>query len=109
MNGDIARSNDTICMSVTYTSTTSVSENELNPIRLYPNPAYDRVTLDFGQLVGQGKLQLFDLQGKLIREATINLGSPYEMTLEGMPTGLYQYVVQTSNNFYRGRLMKARP
>lgn len=109
MNGDITRTNDTICMQITYDAATSVSENALNPIKLYPNPAYDRVTLDFGQLSGQGRLQLFDLQGKLVRETALDLGSPYEMTLEGMPTGLYQYVVQSSSQFYRGRLMKARP
>lgn len=109
MNGDITRTNDTICMQITYDAATSVAENALNPIKMYPNPAYDRVTLDFGQLSGLGKLQLFDLQGKLVREEAIELSSPYEMTLEGMPTGLYQYVVQNNNQFYRGRLMKARP
>ncbi len=109
MNGDITRSNDTICMIITYDAATSVAEEGLNPIKLYPNPAYDRVTLDFGELSGQGKLQLFDLQGKLMREITIDLSSAYEMTLEGLATGLYQYVLQSNSRFYRGRLMKAQP
>jgi hypothetical protein len=109
MNGDITRTNDTICMQITYDAATSVSENALNPIKLYPNPAYDRVTLDFGELTGKGKLQLFDMQGKLMREVQLNLDGTYELTLEGLPTGLFQYVLQTENNYYRGRLMKARP
>ncbi len=109
MNGDVARSNDTICAEVTYDPATSVVENSRNPIRLFPNPATDLVTLDFGELRGNGSLQLYDLQGRLLRKQEISMDSPYELRLEGLATGLYQYVLHHQQLTYTGRLMKQQP
>lgn len=110
MTGDISRSNDTSCASITFVpQATSVAEETLNPIRTYPNPAADYLHFDFGDWQGKAQLQVYDLQGRRMGSWEIAVDEPYRLQVNEWADGLYQYVLVYNERQYTGRLMKSQP
>lgn len=74
-----------------------VDEDEWN---IYPNPAYDKASIELSILYGQEiQVTIFDVTGKTVwnYESQI-LGSPVlEVNLEDIPSGIYQVVLRTNN------------
>ncbi len=69
---------------------------ELNPelVSLYPNPATNKVTVDFG-ILEASSVKLYDLSGKLILSTEGNLIQKVELSTEGIAQGMYQVKVAT--------------
>ncbi|MGY3088067.1 hypothetical protein ACVWYF_001100 [Hymenobacter sp. UYAg731] len=59
-------------------------------IGLYPNPATDRLTLDLTAVAAAPcEVRLFSLTGQLLRHETLAGGQLQEVSLTGIPAGLY--------------------
>ena len=79
--------------SVFFGTNTSVQDWSQVPVRLFPNPATDRVSLSFelpqSQLM---RFEIYDLQGRLLHtnQAQLSAGSvQHELNVSALPTGLY--------------------
>jgi hypothetical protein len=64
---------------------------DINPeslgLRLYPNPAKDRVTLESHSLT-TGRYSIYDLIGKVVMQGNTS-GSRTEISVSHLPKGLY--------------------
>jgi hypothetical protein len=72
-------------------------------IKFYPNPATDIITVELPANITQASLQLFDLQGRLIKQETIHHKSV--LNVAGLHPGLYLYKVVAENQDYNGKLL----
>ncbi len=67
-------------------------ENEISTseLKLFPNPAQDKVTLYNKNLLPISRVEVYNNQGQLIHTKSINQNGPtLELNIEGLPTGLY--------------------
>ena len=64
---------------------TGVDENGIELIRLYPNPAKDKIRIE--DLEGQHEVQIYNAFGLLIK--TTSLNGDDEINIEGLSSGLY--------------------
>ncbi len=57
--------------------------------KLYPNPASNQVNLDFGTQLNQVEVQVFNVQGRLIKEISKQQQSQIKLSTENFSTGIY--------------------
>ena len=60
----------------------------LNDLAIYPNPAVERVTVQWNNSIIQ-KLELKDITGRLIKTIHVNSSSPVSIDRGGLSSGLY--------------------
>ena len=64
---------------------TSVNENDIELVRLYPNPASDKIRIE--GLEGEHEAWIYNAFGLLVR--TLNINGDDEIGIEGLSAGLY--------------------
>ena len=64
---------------------TSVNENDIELVRLYPNPASDKIRIE--GLEGEHEARIYNAFGLLVR--TLNINGNDEIGIEGLSAGLY--------------------
>ena len=57
------------------------------PLRLYPNPAIDRVTIDLGKKVDHGAIVITDASGRVLLSRCINNSTRESIGLKGLKQG----------------------
>jgi hypothetical protein len=58
--------------------------------RVYPNPAKDIITIEFGlNLQEPLSVRLLNMQGNLIKETTVKSGKKLNLNISGLPEGIY--------------------
>lgn len=87
----------------TYTNTsTLLNENEFNDLQInvFPNPASDLIAIQIGGLVKSDmKVELYDLQGKLIKSSIINIGQTISyFDIQTLYSGVYFVKFSNGNN-----------
>jgi hypothetical protein len=84
--------------------TTSISE-ALKPVsyKIYPNPAEEYVSIDLPIMYNTGTLQIYNLQGQLVKSVTITTGGTQSVRVAEMPNGIYTLVVYSAPNKLLGR------
>ncbi len=85
--------------------TTGNIELEKIDITLFPNPARDKVTIQFSKMPEQGtRIQLLDMTGKQLIDQIVE--SPYEeLNVQSQPAGIYLVKVVTATNYKIDRLV----
>lgn len=84
-----------------------VQSNKI-PIRVYPNPAQNKLTFDFSELVTKaGYLSIYDNWGKLMAQIEIEKNSHhYALALESYTSGMYYYsYISNTANQYNGKFV----
>ena len=76
------------------TSSTEVAENK--PL-IYPNPSNGYFNISFGSNVNAATIQIFDLNGKLLREKTFQNTSLERFDISTLPKGMYMVISITDN------------
>jgi len=79
---------------------TAIEDYSQDEILLYPNPV--RNDLYFKGMTGEGEVQLFDLNGRLILSETTN----DRLNLNGVRTGIYILKLVTNNKLYVFKIVK---
>ena len=79
-----------------------VPENHDSPIKIYPNPANDYITVET-DIFGTSKLELFDIQGSKV--FSLDISGNKQISVSQLKTGLYFYRVTSNNKFYNGKLI----
>jgi hypothetical protein len=64
----------------------------IDPVKVYPNPARDYVNIDFER--SMELIVLFDVNGRKIREEKV-LDDQYKLTLSGIDPGIYFLMIQS--------------
>ena len=77
---------------------------EVRPYMFYPNPAQDRLRLQYSPDVEPAKIELYDLQGRLVRSQ----GSAFESVDMGqLPTGTYTLrVIMDDGQVFTDKVVK---
>ena len=77
---------------------------EVRPYMFYPNPAQDRLRLQYSPDVDPAKIELYDLQGRLVRSQ----GSAFESVDMGqLPTGTYTLrVIMDDGQVFTDKVVK---
>ena len=79
-------------------STNAISSPESTPsITAYPNPAKNRLTVDFGGAQFE-TLQVINTAGVVVREVRLGGQTHYSLPLKGLPAGVYLYRLQNGES-----------
>lgn len=63
--------------------------NNINAIKIYPNPTSKNLIVSFGSLINNGQLNITNALGEIIYSETIHNEAKKELYLENISTGLY--------------------
>ena len=85
---------DTLRTTVTITAAGFSSSVAAGSWQLFPNPAQDAVTLTSSTYAGPVRVQVYDLHGRLVREAQLE-AVPGRLSVSGLPAGLYHLRLHT--------------
>ncbi len=86
------------------TTPTSIEEAEEVSIKLYPNPAYNNVTISFSSTNNTANIQLFDMVGKVVLDKEISSEEP--INIENLKSGIYLYNIVVDGKSQSGKLFK---
>lgn len=81
--------------------TISIDEVDLNnEVKVYPNPASEYVNLDLGEIEGELKINVIDLQGRTVIQSVeqVTSGSTLPVSLETLTPGVYFMNLQHGEN-----------
>lgn len=87
-----------------------ISLHETKPLtncfKIFPNPAKDRLTLDFEGSF-EGELSIIDSSGKLFMEQKVNLpiGGQFDLNIQPLPNGMYIFKLSDGNQSKSERLI----
>ncbi|MEM6265073.1 MAG: T9SS type A sorting domain-containing protein, partial [Bacteroidota bacterium] len=97
-------SNDTLCVFVGLGSFTSISSSDvLQAIKLYPQPANERVYIQTSTGTQVKKWEIYTLQGKRIRSGE-ELGQ--SLSIKDLPAGIYHFRIETQKGRFNQKLVK---
>lgn len=93
-------------MSVFGVSTPNV-EQQLTSVEVFPNPARDRVYINYATTGGQGNIILMDMQGKVLyNEAIVKTSGTAMINMEAMVPGIYVVKVTTGSESHVEKVVK---
>lgn len=80
---------------------------EEKPIRLFPNPASQKITIQVGSIVGpNAQLQVFDVLGRQVYQTQLGDRQQDIISLQGWATGTYLYEIRQGEQRYFGKFVK---
>ncbi len=84
---------------------TGISENNLKPFSIFPNPASGSFSIQFAEPVNEGLIQIYDLNGSLLIENKISDGMIKINENRELKNSVYLIVVQNQNQIFREKLI----
>jgi hypothetical protein len=81
-----------------------INNNDL--VSVYPNPVSREITIDLSKINENCKVQLFNLESKLLTSWDLKGGSVYPANLGQYANGMYILKISTANSNYLIRLVK---
>jgi hypothetical protein len=73
---------------------------------IYPNPANDRITLNFGSPVEKAIISIFDVQGRLIISKSVANTAIENLEIDQFGSGIYLIKVASENHLLNSKFMK---
>ena len=88
---------------------TSIKESEINPIRLYPNPVYDQLQIEFNEaIIADGVIRIIDPIGQIVYTKQIN-SSKETISVSHLFSGVYVVQYTTSDNkIFQSKFIKIK-
>ncbi|MFA5540403.1 MAG: T9SS type A sorting domain-containing protein [Bacteroidales bacterium] len=85
---------------------TNVETGERESIKVYPNPARDYVYVDIEATnFEKGEIELFDMQGKLVKKAKLNAKQRNRIDVSNLNSGAYTYNVSLNGKTISGKVI----
>jgi len=85
---------------------TNLETGEREAIKVYPNPAKDFVYVDIEATnFDKGEIELFDMQGKLLKRAKLNAKQGNRVDVSDLNTGAYSYNVSLNGKTISGKVI----
>ncbi|TAE54933.1 MAG: T9SS C-terminal target domain-containing protein [Bacteroidetes bacterium] len=76
------------------------------PVRIFPNPAADVVTIEWDQRLPEAQIQVFDIQGAKVYEQPVLQAVSSRISLSGLPAGLYLVQISSGGRSARQLIRK---
>jgi hypothetical protein len=83
----------------------SIHELDLNVIKIYPNPTNEFLQIDFQHLTGLKQIEIFDLQGKLIKQFE-TYENNYYLNTEILNRGAYVFRCKSNLRIFYNKIIK---
>ena len=94
---------DTIKQTINVTD--GINEIAINSLKIMPNPAHERFTIDFGTaLLNEAQLEVFDILGKKMNAYTLNIAKT-EINISGYERGVYLLKILINNQIFSKKLV----
>ena len=78
-------------------STIGIDENYLSSgIKVYPNPANDKLYIDLNTLISGGRIEIINTLGKVVLQKEIGVSKVIELNIDHLKAG--EYIVRIINN-----------
>jgi len=87
-----------------YSSVVSVPQNRVMPIRLYPNPAQDIVSVESQTA---GRIALYSIAGQQVLEQELQEGHT-QLSVQSLRPGIYVYHCHSATAYHTGRIVVSR-
>ncbi len=101
LTGDMDGSNDTMCVPITVFDNTSLNENGVGALTLYPNPVHDVIMLT-GLNSDVKEISITDAAGRTVENRTWETNeSGAIIDAAQLESGCYFLIIQTSDGFHR--------
>ena len=86
---------------------TASHESGLNTegVSVYPNPFTSTLTVDFDNVILNGKLQIVNQMGQILRTTTLN-GNRFELSLVDLPKGVYWLCIKSEWGVWVRKVVK---
>jgi hypothetical protein len=85
---------------------TNVETGEKETIKVYPNPAKDYIYVDIEATnFDKGEIELFDMQGKLLKRAKLNAKQGNRVDISNLNAGAYSYNVSLNGKTISGKII----
>jgi photosystem II stability/assembly factor-like uncharacterized protein len=88
-----------------YPAVVNETDKENRMIRIYPNPAKDKITIETNQILDQGKLSVTNIHGQEILTQKIK-GINAEVSISNLPGGIYFVKISDDNTIFTGKFVK---
>ncbi len=89
------------------TSISNFKNQTIEKINVYPNPSKDVFYFNIDDMnVLNGKLFIYNIQGKIIDSKVINSNNRIKYNSSGINSGMYFYKLINDNDIYTGKLIK---
>jgi hypothetical protein len=83
-----------------------IETGEKETIKVYPNPAKDYVYVDIEATnFMQSEIELFDMQGKLVKKAKLNAKQGNRIDVSNLNSGAYTYNVMLNSKTISGKII----
>jgi len=105
--GDRKEAGDITMVNTEFTTPTNEVAIEHNFL-VFPNPTQSRVYVNFtSEVLGQGDLQLLDIQGRLVKTESISIRNynSHILDVNNVPAGIYMVKVQTEGYILTEKLI----
>lgn len=86
----------------------AIRQPEAFGLTLYPNPASDRVVVDWTSGAAVLSLQLLSLDGRVLREWDVTTPAPIALSLEGVAPGIYLLSVKSDESLISHKIVVSR-
>jgi len=80
-------------------------EDLSNTINVYPNPTSGNITMNFGNYISNGLVELYDGQGRLVLNIEVN-GQNQIIDMTSFSKGVYTILVKEVNSIQQIRIIK---
>ncbi len=81
-------------------------KTDVTNIKLFPNPATDKLSVDLAGLSGKVTIEMYDMTGKLVATFVHNGGAKVDLDMTGITKGLYQVKIQSGDVISTQRISK---
>ncbi|MCK5856496.1 MAG: SBBP repeat-containing protein [Bacteroidales bacterium] len=94
-----------VCINIISTSLIHSNLNE--NIRLYPNPSYNYLNIEFGDyLIDKSEIKIYDLLGKLVFDEKVEKGiKVYRIDIQALSPGVYNLQIESSETVLVSRVL----
>jgi aminopeptidase N len=82
-----------------------VEEHAAGGFSMFPNPAHDRLALAFSGEAREGRVTVFNLDGRQVLEQTFS-GATVLLEVDRLPPGLYLIRIEADNGVMAGRFIR---
>jgi len=76
--------------------------------QIYPNPAQDRIFVQFSEIPSQGRIEMMDLQGRLLKSENLT-NTRSEVRIDHLPQGIFIYCILSGKEILKtGKIVVQR-
>ncbi|MEQ8325060.1 MAG: T9SS type A sorting domain-containing protein [Vicingaceae bacterium] len=91
------------CIDVTWIG---IDEQSMENVRVYPNPARDKLTVNFGELVSAATISLHNDIGQVVFEKEVGNASMTSIDMKSFAKGLYSLTIQINQKIHTQKVIK---